>query len=179
MKCATIATGILPVAVILSGCSMAQRAMPGATMSDANVLSVLNTIDRSEVEAARLAQQKASPEVRAFATRMIDEHQAKTQETRELGQRMDVSPDKPALAKTLEKTHRETMEELQGKSGRDFDQAYIEYQITMHEQAVDLVQETADEVKNSRLQQHLRRTRPDLERHLSAARALERQVAQR
>ena len=61
-------------------------------------------------------------------------------------------------------------------SGREFDQAYLKYQITTHEQAIDLVQDTAGSVDNSVLQQHLIKTRPNLERHMSAARALERQV---
>jgi putative membrane protein len=166
---------------VLSGCSWFQWAMPGATMSDANVLAMLDTIDRSEIDAAHLAKQKASSEdVRSFASRMLSEHQAMTQESRQLGQVMNVQPEMPALASTAEKTHQETMEELRNKSGRDFDQAYIEYQIKMHEQAIGLVRDTAGSVDNSRLQRHLRQARPELESHLSAARAVEQQlVAQR
>src|SRR5688572_22346710 len=39
---------VLAVSGLAFGCSLAQRAMPG-TMSDANVLEVMNTIDRSEI----------------------------------------------------------------------------------------------------------------------------------
>jgi len=171
----------LAAGILIAGCSLAQRAMPGATMSDANVLAVLNTIDRAEIEAGQLAAQKAASEdVRQLATRTVEEHTQMTQQTRQLAQRMNVEPDKPALASTMEKAHRETMEELRGKSGRDFDQAYITYQIKMHEQAIGLVKDTAGSVSSARLQQHLRQAQPDLQSHLSAARAVERQsVAQR
>ena len=51
-----------------------QRAMPG-TLSNANVVAVLNTIDTSEIEAAQLAKQKASSQaVRTYAARLIDDH---------------------------------------------------------------------------------------------------------
>ncbi|MGC3976687.1 MAG: hypothetical protein QM771_20245 [Nitrospira sp.] len=42
----------------LAACAMSERMMPG-TMSDANVLAVLNTIDQSEIEAAQLAKGKS------------------------------------------------------------------------------------------------------------------------
>ena len=154
---------------LISGCAAAQRAMPG-TLSDANVISVLDTINVSEIEAAQLAAQKASsPAVRRFAARLVDEHTEKMQTTVQLANRMRVTPDKPQLASSLESTHRETMQELRKKSGRDFDRAYLDYQVTMHEQAVKLVEDTANSVDDARLKQHLIRTRPDLSSHLSAA----------
>jgi putative membrane protein len=173
---------ILPVVAILagailSGCSFFQWAMPGATMSDANVLAMLETIDRSETDAAQLARQKASSEeVRSFASRMMNEHTTMSQETRQLGQRINVQPETPALASTAEKTHQETMEELRNKSGNDFDKSYMEYQIKMHEQAISLVEDTAGSVDNSRLQRYLQQARPGLESHLSAARGVKQQL---
>jgi hypothetical protein len=49
-------------------------------------------------------------------------------------------------------------------------------QITMHEQAIDLVQDTADSVDNPLLRQQLIKARPRLESRLTIVRALERQV---
>ena len=43
---------------VLSGCSLFQWAMPGVTLSDANVLAMLDTINMGEIESAKLAQQK-------------------------------------------------------------------------------------------------------------------------
>jgi putative membrane protein len=162
---------------VLSGCSLFQWAMPGATLSDANVLAMLDTLNRSEIEAANLAQQKASSEeVRTFASQMLNNHITMSQETRQLEQRIKVQPETPALASTTDKAHRKMMEELRNKSGPAFDQSYVEYQIKMHEQAIGLVQDTAGSVDNPQLQQHLRQARPDLESHLSAAKATERQL---
>jgi putative membrane protein len=154
---------------VLSGCAAAQRAMPG-TLSNANIISVLDTIHVSEIEAAQLAKDKASsPEVRSFAASLVTEHTERMQNNLQFAHRMRVNPEKPQLASALESTHRKTMEELRKQSGQDFDRAYIDDQVAMHAQAVKLVEDTATSVDDTRLKQHLIKTRPDLITHLSAA----------
>lgn len=153
--------------ILFSGCSLAQRAMPGSTMSNAEVIGLLNTINRSEIDAGQLAKQTASTqEVRSFASRMVSEHEMMKQKVNQLAQRLSVQPQKPALASTMESTHQETMEELRTKSGSDFDKAYMAYQVKMHEQAVDLVNDVAHSADNQSLQLHLREATPDLQNHL-------------
>ena len=162
---------------LLSGCSLFQGAMPATTLSDSNVLAMLDTINLSEIDAASLAKQKASSEdTRMFASRMLDEHTMMLQETRQLAQRIHIQPQSPSLASQATKTHQATMEELRKLSDRDFDRAYLKYQISMHEQAINLVQDTYNAVDNPQLQQQLRQTHPDLVGHLSLAKAIERQL---
>lgn len=157
-----------------SACSLVQRAMPGS-MSDADVVGVLNTVNRSEITAGQLARDRASSlEVRAYASQMVNEHQLKLQDTTQLARRIGVRPETPALAQTLENTHREAMTKLRDKSGRDFDKAYLEYQITMHQQSVKLVEDTAESVHHPELKRFLRETRPDLQKHLSSAQSIQR-----
>jgi putative membrane protein len=168
---------VLAVCGLASGCAVAQRTMPGATMSDANIMALLNTIDKSEIEAAQLAEQKAqSPEVRGYATRLIDEHMRLLDQHHRLADDLKMQPDKPRLAASLKDTHQETMDELRKKSGHEFDRAYIDYQIRMHEQAVKLVERTEDSAENARMKVHLRKTRPDLQSHLAQAQTLQRQL---
>lgn len=158
--------------ILLSGCVLTQKMMPG-TMSNSEILGVLDTINRSEIDAGRLAEEKATaPEVRSFASRMVSEHERMMEDMNQLAQRMDVRPQKPALAFALNDTHQDTMEELRGKSGSDFDKAYMEYQVEMHEQAVDLVKNAANEVANFSLKKHLRETRPELYSHLDSAQSI-------
>lgn len=163
--------------VILYGCSFFQWAMPGATLSDANVLAMLDIINLSEIDSADLAKEKASSDlVRTFASRLLNEHTAMMQETRQLAQQINIDPQMPKLASMVGKRHQEKMEELRRMSGADFDQAYLKYQIKMHEQAIDLVEHTADYVDNRRLHDHLKGARQDLLTHESTASAIERYV---
>ena len=161
---------------LLSGCAAAERVMPGM-LSSANIVSVLDTIDVSEIEAAQLAKEKASsPAVRSFAANLVTEHTETMQKNLQLAKQMRINPEKPQLASAVESTHRKTMEELRKKSGQDFDRAFIDYQVAMHEQAVKLVEDTAKSTDDLRLKQRLAQTRPDLINHLSAARQLQRQI---
>src|SRR5262249_38236922 len=132
----------IAVAVILSGCSLFQSTMPEATLSDADVLAMLDIINLSEIDSADLAKQKASSaEVRIFASQMLNEHTAMLQESRQLAQQINVDDSQmPALASTVGKRHQDMMEELRSLSGANFDQAYLKYQIQMHKQAINLVQ---------------------------------------
>ncbi|HSA85621.1 MAG TPA: DUF4142 domain-containing protein, partial [Nitrospira sp.] len=169
MKSSLILLITITVCVALSGCSLAQRMMPGSTMSNQEILGVLNAINRSEIDAGQLAKQRGStPEVRSFASRMLNEHQMMMQNMNQWAQRMDMQPQKPALASTLEKAHQETMEELRNKSGSDFDKAYMEYQVKMHKQSVSLVKDAADSVDNPNLKLQLRQAMPDLQNHLAS-----------
>jgi len=166
--------------IIMSGCSLFQWAMAGATLSDANVLAMLDIINLSEIDSSNLAQQKAaSPYVRTFATLMLSEHTAMMQETRRLAQQINVDPQTPVLASIVGKRHQETMAELRRMSGPDFDQVYLKSQIKLHEQAIDLVQHTADTVHNRRLHDHLKGARQDLLTHLSTASVIEQNVVAR
>ena len=161
----------------MSGCVLFQSAMPAPTLLDANVLAMLDTINLNEIDAASLAKQKASSEdTLMFAARMLNEHTMMLQDTRQLAQRIHIQSQPPALASNATQTHQTIMEELRKLSDRDFDRAYLKYQITMHEQAIKLVQDTYNFVGNPHLQQHLRKVHPDLIGHLSAAVALERQL---
>jgi len=162
---------------LLSGCALFQSAMPATTLSDSDVLAMLDTINLIEINAAGLAKQKAfSEDTRMYADRMLNEHTMKLQETRQLAQRLHIQPQPPALASSATQIHQATMEELRHLSDRDFDRAYLRYQIEMHERASNFVKETAGSVDNSQLQQYLRQAHPDLEDHLRAARALQRQL---
>lgn len=148
---------------VCSGCSLIQTVMP-VLLTDANVVSLLNSIDQNEIDAGRLALRKASSEdVRSFAARLVTEHRRMMEDTGRLALQMKVQPHKPTLALALESDHREVMEPLANTSGLDVDKAYITYQTKMHDQAFNLVQDTEHSVTSSHLRQHLRETRMNLQ----------------
>jgi len=169
--CALFAGGLL------SSCAFTEQRMP-ITMSHANVVAVLDTIDQIEVDAGELGTHKAaSQNVRSFASRLALEHTRSTQARHHLAERMDVEPQKSQLALALEQMYEESKNLLGKKSGRDFDEAYIQTQIMVHEQMMKLVQDTEESMDDPDLRQHLRYTCPALLSHLSAARVAAVQLA--
>ena len=162
---------------LLCSCAFTEEHMP-ITMSHANVVAVLNTIDQIEVDAGELGKHKAaSQKVRAFASRLAHEHTSSMQARHHLAERIDVEPQKPQLALALEQMQGESTNLLLKKTGHDFDEAYIKDQILLHVQMIKLLQDTEESMDQPDLRQHLRYTRPDLLSHLSAAQAVARQFA--
>lgn len=75
-------------ATAATGATGATGALADLPQNDGDIVNVLMTIDRSEVEAARLAQERAqSQEVRAYASEMINQHSRHMRQTEQLAER--------------------------------------------------------------------------------------------
>ena len=87
-------------------------------MSDANVVSVLDSIGEGEMDAAQLAQKQASdPEVQAFAGRVLSEHRQLAEANGRLATQLSLQPDPPSLVSHLKQAHEKAMRDLRAMSG--------------------------------------------------------------
>lgn len=164
------------VSFLSGGCALFQQVLPGLTLSDADVISVLDSLDAAEIAAAKLAQEKATaPEVQAFAGRVLKEHRQLGEANGRLATQLAVHRP-PALVSRLTETHEQAMQALHTTSGPAFDRAYVQHEITQHIMAFNFIEAAAETEGNPILKQELVRTGPDLLSHLSAARALERHL---
>ena len=162
---------------LLFGCALFQQLLPGITLSDSNVISVLDRLDEGEIDAAQLAQTKASdPAVQAFAGRVIQEHRELSEANGRLARQLTLQPEPSALASQLQQAHEQAMRQLRGLSGPAFDRVYVKHEIRQHVWAFNFLETTAESEGNLPLKQELVRTGPDLLSHISAARALERHL---
>ena len=116
-----------------------------------------------EVESSKLAldRSKAAP-VKAFAQRMVDDHSAAAVKFKEavLEAKLAMPPDK------LDAKHRAIVDELAGKQGGDFDQAYIEAQYKAHVETVDLFKGYAQGGEDTRMRAFAAELLPTLQAHL-------------
>jgi putative membrane protein len=161
----------------LSGCAFMQRTLPGVTMSDANLIGVIESLGENEIDAALLARQKASdPEVKAFAGRVLNEHRQLAEANARLAEQRSLQPDPPALSSELKQAHERAMQKLRTQSGAAFDHAYVRHEIQQHVLAFQFTEAAAESEAEPTLKQELVRTGPDLLSHISAARALERHL---
>src|SRR5512138_1624974 len=159
---------------MLYSCSLLKGGMPPApTLSDPNVIAMLDTVHLNEVEMDELAKHKASfEEVRMCAERIMHEHGTMVQDLHQLAQRIHIKPETPVIAAVTRKDHLEMMQDLRKKSGRDFDHAYLTSQIMMHEQTIQFIDETTESANSLLLRDYLRKTHRDLESHLSAVKVV-------
>ena len=164
-------------ALWLCSCAYLQETNPALTLSDRNLISVLDSLGRGEIDTAQLAAERASsPEVKAFAARVLNEHRLLMENSERIAGQLSLDPKPPALAAHLRQAHEHAMRELRGRSGSSFDRAYLEHEIQQHVHAFNFIEAAAEPQVNPLLRQEIVRTGPDLLSHLSAAKALERRL---
>jgi predicted outer membrane protein len=140
-----------------------------AQQGDGFALGLLATIDQNEIDAARQARdKKVTGDVLAFADMMEKDHGMNLAKTQALGPSME----DPAIDAMKAKGKAE-LDALAGKSGADYEKAYIEAMVNGHREALDAIDgkmmpaATRDDVK-----QHLADTRKAVETHLAKAKEI-------
>lgn len=103
-------------------------------LTDANVLSLLATVNARQVEAASIELQAwQSDTVRALAAWMWREHTSMARGIDSLSRRMRMPPVAPALGSTVNQTLQPAVDSLRGLRGDSLDHAYVRQQIASHE----------------------------------------------
>lgn len=147
----------------------------GREYSNAELTGFLNAYNDAEVEIGQMAGPKATDaQVRAFARRVVSEHQALKKEVASTVSRLGLTPAVPGNDEDLIEDHREGMEDLGAKAkGKEFDEAFLEHEIEMHKKVLDEVEDALSRNRNPELKALLERARTGIRAHLQAAEELE------
>ena len=146
------------------------------TLTDANILAILEAANRDEIMEGKLAQQRAmNPEVRLYASRITQEHQTLLEQSSNLASRLNITPTLPPGDRELTSEYQVDIESLKSKSGEAFDRAYLEHKIQMHEQVLRRVEVLPwkRSIPNADL---VAQVQPGIRAHLKAARDLQRDL---
>lgn len=144
------------------------KAAPKVSKQDRQAMQKLAQSDMAEIEAGKLAQQKASsPEVKKFGEHMVEEHSKMLEEGKALAQSKGVKP--PAAT---DKKHQAALKKLQGASGDDFDRRYMAQMVEDHQDALKLAEKAAKDAKDPQLKQHAQKGAGHIKEHLAQARKL-------
>jgi putative membrane protein len=125
-----------------------------------------------EVQLGELAQQQAeSQEVKEFGQRMVEDHGKANEQLMQIAQQKGIE-----LPKEPSEEAQKIYEELQGKSGQEFDQAYMDEMVSDHEDDVETFQEYAGSGQDPDLTSFAEETLPVLQEHLELAQQTHKQV---
>ena len=151
----------------------------------------------AEIELGRLAQQRAThPEVKEFGAMMVRDHQTAAEELRSIASSAGASQapgaDRPAgtsgdratgdrsvadraagAAANLQEEARELRQELGELTGRDFDRRYIDEMVDDHEDAVEDLEDKANNASHPEVKAWAAKTLPKVRQHLEKARTLQ------
>jgi putative membrane protein len=139
-----------------------------APMTDREFVLRASGRGMAEVQAAQLAQRKATAEeIRTFARQMIADHTRANEELNKLAR----SKELPVAAEPNEKD-KEALERLRNAQATDFDRMYASQQVRAHQDVVALFERASRVVPDTDLKDWAGKTLPTLKQHLAMARRL-------
>ena len=166
-------TGMASTDTGVAGTTSAGATTPAGTVDATGVLSQVAVANQTEIQQAEAAAKKATePTVKQFATQIARDHKANSKELEQLAAKVGATlGDRDAQAAT--ESQSATMGELAGKTGKDYDQAFIEAQIQAHEQNIDKIRnQLLPASDNPEVREYLQQTAAAMEGHLASAKQL-------
>lgn len=147
----------------------------GATIPTADVSGVLTQLaaaNKAEIQQAQAAAKKASmTTVRQFANQLVKDHKANSEKLQQVAKQAGVSL---ADASASSESQSATMGELQGKSGMEFDRAFIAAQIDAHQRNLDKIRnQLLPSTDQPAVRDYLQQTASAMEGHLASAKQLQ------
>lgn len=179
MKICNFLSVLVTTAVICSLLFSAPAlAQQNTKLSDAEIASVAVVANQIDINAARLAQDKSkNTEVQNFAKTMISDHQSVIDKATALVQKLGVTPKDNAVSQQLSSNAAKTMQTLQDKTGKAFDKAYIDNEVTYHQAVISTVEgRLIPEAQNSELKALLQSVVPVLKTHLEHAKMVQKDL---
>lgn len=141
------------------------------TFGDPEVAMVMRVTNLGEVREGELAREKAAePSVREFATMMITGHSAASSKIEAALFKKDITSEDSPLSRQLDAESGAATERLRALSGRAFDRAYIERQIEVHQNVLNLIDtKLMPAAKKKVVKDQLTEMRKDVQEHLARA----------
>jgi putative membrane protein len=123
-----------------------------------------------EVELGKLAEQKGQmPEVRSFGKMMVEHHTKINNELKGLAESKNIT-----LPTTLNEESREKLAKLTAKTGKEFDEEYIECMEESHEKMISKFEDKAGKEKwDADITTWLGNTLPTLRAHLAEIKSID------
>ena len=144
-------------------------------LDDPTIVAIFDAANSWDIETSQLALKKSkNPDVRRFATMMVNDHRAVRQMGRDLAHKLHVTPTPPGKDFALAKDHVAIMKTLRGAKGAAFDRAYIDNEVAFHQAVIDAVTTTLlPATQNAELKNLETTVAPNFQAHLMAAKKLQ------
>ncbi len=121
-----------------------------------------------EVQLGQIAQTKAvDPRVRNFASMMVQDHSAANNELKKLAASKHID-----LPGTLSADDEKKISDLNKKTGKDFDKAYMNMMLDDHKKDIDEFEKAGKNLTDQDLKNFAVQTLPTLQKHLDSAKAI-------
>ncbi|OAJ54039.1 hypothetical protein A6V36_11355 [Paraburkholderia ginsengiterrae] len=166
---------LLAALALASATSLAQGSGP----TDPQIAAIVVAANQADIDAGKLADSKTqSKDVKAFAERMVADHTSVNQSAVNLVQKLGVTPEANPTSDSLKQGGEANIANLKSLQGAQFDRAYIDHEVTYHEQVLDALDKTLiPSAKNAELKALLVKVRPVFVAHLDHAKHVQASLA--
>ena len=156
-------------------------ATPAATpngWTDANVVDVITVANQGEIDYSQLGVEKATnPSVKQFAQLMVKDHGTMLDGVKSLASKLNLTPSPNDKVNDLQKENQKDISDLNGKkAGKDFDHEFMEEQVDMHQETLDLLNDLDSKTTNADLKAAIAEAKPKVQAHLDQAKAIKDKV---
>ena len=167
------------LAILFAGslCLAATAAVAQAP-NDAQIASIVVTANQVDIDAGQLAEAKASSkDVKAFGKQMVTDHSGVNKQAVALVAKLKVKPEDNATSQSLKSAGADNIASLKKLSGAAFDKAYVDHEVTYHQQVLDAIDKVLiPNAKNAELKALIVKVRPAIDAHLQHAKMLQKTV---
>lgn len=147
--------------------------------NDAQIAAIVVAANQVDIDTGKLAQSRASnAEVKAFGKQMVTDHTAVNKQAAALVKKLKVKPQDNSTSRSLKSGGTKSLKSLRKLKGTAFDKAYMDHEITYHEQVIDAIKKTLiPSAKNEELKNLLTAGLSLFEGHLEHARQIQGSLA--
>jgi len=147
--------------------------MSTGTMSVDNSTSEFMTkvadVGMTEVKLGQMAQDKGmSQRVKDFGAMMVKDHTAAGDELKSMARQKNVT-----LPEAMSNDHQKKADDLNKKTGKDFDKAYMKAMVDGHQSTVNDFEKASKNTKDADVKAWVDKTLPTLKMHLDSAKAIQ------
>ena len=143
--------------------------------NDAQIAAIVVTANQVDIDAGELAKAKTqSPKVKEFAQLMITDHTGVNKQATALVTKLKVKPEDNPTSQSLKAGGEKNITALKVLKGPAFDKAYVDNEITYHQQVLDALDKTLiPNASNAELKALLVKVRPAFVAHLEHAKKIQ------
>jgi len=162
-----------------SGAGATTAAAPAAapTLTDANIVFILDQANAADSARGRLAETKGtSADVKSFGRLMVAEHHMLRQQGQQLAKKLNVTPQAPANDQS-EAQAKMQLDSLNAMpKGKAWDKAYIDHEVIAHQQVLDTANKAHDAAQNPELKDLISKAAPVIQKHLDRAKQIQQKL---
>lgn len=161
------------LAIFLCGPALVVAAEQQVT--DPQIAAIVVVANQVDIDAGKFAAEKSTnAEVKQFARTMVTDHTAVNKSAVDLVTKLKVSPEENDTSRALKAGGETNLSSLRGLKGKALDQAYVDHEVTYHEQVIQVLDTVLiPNAQNGELKALLVKVRPAFVAHLEHAKHLQ------